>query len=84
MKVYKIAEICNILLEVLDNAINDFTIKKLDKCLKNYFTILKICFFCLKRFLFDINSLIKFIDTYIKIALNIYHYVDYCIKENKT
>ena len=84
LKVYKIAEICNILLEVLDNAINDFTIKKLDKCLKNYFTILKICFFCLKRFLFDINSLIKFIDTYIKIALNIYHYVDYCIKEKKT
>jgi hypothetical protein len=38
----------------------------------------------LKRYLFDINSLIKFIDTYIKIALNIYHYVDYCIKENKT
>ena len=84
IKIYKIAEICNVLLEVLDNAINDFTIKKLDKCLKNYFTILKICFFCLKRFLFDINSLTKFIDTYIKIALNIYHYVDYCIKEKKT
>ena len=84
LKVYQIAGICNILLEVLDNAINDFTIKKLDKCLKNYFTILKICFFCLKRYLFDINSLVKFIDTYIKIALNIYHYVDYCIKEKKT
>ena len=84
LKVFKIAQICNILLEVLDNAINDFTITKLDKCLKNYFTILKICFFCLKRYLFDINSLIKFIDTYIKIALNIYHYVDFCIKEKKT
>ena len=84
LKVYQVAGICNILLEVLDNAITDFTIKKLDKCLKNYFTILKICYFCLKRYLFDINSLIKFIDTYIKIALNIYHHVDYCIKENKT
>ena len=84
LKTYQVAGICNILLEVLDNAINDFTIKKLDKCLKNYFTILKICYFCLKRYLFDINSLIKFIDTYIKIALNIYHYVDYCIKEKKT
>ena len=83
-RTYRIAEICNILLEVLDIAINDFTIKKLDKCLKNYFTILKICFFCLKRFMFDINSITKFIDTYIKIALNIYHYVDCCIKEKKT
>ena len=84
LKTYQIAEICNILLEVLENAITDFTIKKLDKCLKNYFTILKICYFCLKRYLFNINSLIKFVDTYIKIALNIYHYVDYCIKEKKT
>ena len=84
LKTYQIAGICNILLEVLDNAIYDFTIKKLDKCLKNYFTIFKICFFCLKRYLFDIDNLIKFIDTYIKIALNIFHYVDYCIKEKKT
>ena len=84
LKVFKIADICNILLEVLDNAIVDFTLKKLDKCLKNFFTILKICFFCLKRFLFDMNNLKKFIDTYLKIALNIYHYVENCIREKKT
>ena len=84
LKIFKIADICNLLLEVLDNAISEFTFKKLNKCLRNYFTILKICFFCLKRYLFDINSLIKFIDTYLKIALNINHYVDYIIKENKT
>ena len=45
LKIFKIADICNQLLEVLDNAIVDFTLKKLDKCLKNFFTILKICFF---------------------------------------
>ena len=84
LKVFKIADICNQLLEVLDNAIIDFTLKKLDKCLKNFFTILKICFFCLKRFLFDINNLKKFIDIYLKIVLNIYHYVDMCLKEKKT
>ena len=84
LKIFKIADICNQLLEVLDNAIIDFTIKKLDKCLKNFFTILKICFFCLKRYLFDLNNLKKFIDIYLKIALNIYHYVDNCLKEKKT
>ena len=30
------------------------------------------------------NNLKKFIDTYLKIALNIYHYVENCIKEKKT
>ena len=84
LKTFTIADICNKLLEVLDNAIVDFTIKKLDKCLKNFFTILKICFFCLKRYLFDMNNLKKFIDTYLKIALNIYHYVNNCIREKKT
>ena len=84
LKVFKIPDICNQLLEVLDSAIIDFTLKKLDRCLKNFFTILKICFFCLKRFLFDMNSLKTFIDIYLKIALNIYHYVDNCLKEKKT
>ena len=83
-KTFKIANICNQLLEVLDNAIIDFSVKKLDKCLKNFFTILKICFFCLKRYLFDMSNLKKFIDIYLKIALNIYHYVDNCMRENKT
>ena len=84
LKIFKIADICNQLLEVLVNAIVDFTLKKLDKCLKNFFTILKICFFCLKRYLFDINNLKIFIDIYLKIALNIYHYIDNCIREKKT
>lgn len=84
LKVFKLAEICNQLLEVLDNAIADFTLKKLDKCLKNYFTLLKICFFCLKRFLFDMSNLKKFIDTYLKIALNVYHYIEMCMREKKT
>ena len=80
---YCLGDICVELFEVLNKAFSDFTIKKLDKCLKNYFTIFKICFFCLKRFVFDFKALNKFVTIFLKISSSIYHFVIERIKNDK-
>ena len=80
---YCLDQICIQLLEVLDKAINDFSIKRLDKCLKNYFTIFKIVYFCLKRFLFSFESLSMFVDRFMKLTTNIYHFIIEHIKSDK-
>ena len=77
---YCLDNICIELLELLDKAIIDFSVKRLDKCLKNYFTIFKIVYFCLKRFVFSIETLEKFVDVFLRLITCIYHFVNHRIQ----